>query len=350
MIVTAVLLVIIIIFLIDYLKNNNKHISEVIIATGTTIMLSSFVDLTQLFFILLSYLNNEQINFLEYTKSNIDYTSVILGLVIVIVGLVIKKTKEIDLINIFTFDDKKPEIKDINNVRENKMDIISLYDELNRNEGKNVDVFVNEFNRKLKTYNLEHKNSRNAYTGIASIPLVLYAGTKLKGNDFEVYYEYDKKKEKYEKLKSFSKCFPLDLEFDEKILQNKTEIVLAFGITTKIKDTDLVRFKNISKRIYNIKREEETKDNSIKSISQLRKYTTQIYNILREIPKEYPKLEKIHLVISAQSCLIIELGKLIDDRNLPKIISYQFVFNDKLKYPWGLVINGEEAGKYVGKK
>lgn len=350
MVVSIILIILILIFILDYLRNNNKRISEVIVATGITIMLSSFIDLNQLFFLLLSHLNNEKINYLEYAKADISYINICIGLFIIIIGIFLDKIKEIDLLNIFTFSDKRPKINDFNNVRENKLDIISLYSVLNDNGGENCRLFFEEFDRKLGTYNLEHKYSKNAYTGIVSIPLALYAGTKLKEIDFKAYYEYNKKTKKYEKLRKKSTVPQINLEYTDESHKNETEIVLAFGITTKIKKEDLIRFQNINKRIYNINRREETRDNEVKSILQLKMYTMKLYDIFYEILKLYPKLKKIHLIISSQSCLVVELGKLIDDRNLPEIISYQFVYGDIMKYPWGLIINGKEAGKYVGKK
>ena len=179
----------------------------------------------------------------------------------------------------------------------------------------------------------------------------MYAGTFLDRVTINEYFEYDKidSKDYYvlknKKIKNYPKL-ELKTELD-KLDKKKTNVVLAISITQKITDEQLKQFYedcNIIKLEIN-----NPHDNTIKYKPQLNQYVNTIFDVIEEISRTIPNIKIINIVCSCQSCLALEVGKRsIDSTRIPQIISYQFENqNTNIKYPWGIVINGDAKGKLI---
>lgn len=349
-VVLFLLLILLIYFVWDTISNANRNIDDTFLAVGFSFMLNCFFDLFDLFRMIIDFFLGKIEDTAIYFDKEVNWIFVIIGIVFILIGLYLKTKKDTQLFNIFTFSDKKPNIKDLLNLKENKIDAISFYNSIDKNSNcDEIQILKDDLVRRVETYKTENLNYKNSYTGIASIPIVLFCGTLLKEIKFNSYYEYNKISGKYEKLKNNSNFSNFEvIDFNKIKADGKNEIVLAFGITTKIKAEDLKQFKNVPKVIVNINRSETNCDNYIKSKKQINLYKKAIYDAIRTICSNNPKISRVHFIISSQSCLIIELGKLFEDRNLPEIISYQFKKTDGKKYSWGLIINGKNEGKVLG--
>ena len=203
---------------------------------------------------------------------------------------------------------------------------------------------------KVVSFKDESKNFRRGYTGIAPIPFAALAGTCLKREKIDEYFEYDKiKTETFYKLQKGKAVDPYPtLELKTNLGQlnpQSKEIVLAVSVTRRILERDLQQFQNIAKVMLSI---DKPVDNAIKYQAQLFEYREKIVTLIEDLRVYLPHLEKVHLVCSCQSCLALEIGKKMEDQRMVQVIVYQFnAQNPEKKYPWGIVINGTETGLYI---
>jgi hypothetical protein len=237
-------------------------------------------------------------------------------------------------LNLSRFDFKEQEI-DI--IHERKY-------EMNEDRAKYI---LELLERKVKSFIEQSRDFEKGYTGIAPIPFVAMAGTWLKKTKFDKYFEYDKKGTETYYILSNSEEFPelKDWTNYEKLDTNATEVVVAISTTAWITDSHLKQFNCQVVRLS----VDKPKDNTIRSVRQLIEYKNKISEVIDKLPKIFPDLRKIHLVCATQSCLVLEVGKSIEEyRNIP-IIAYHFDADagEKNYYPWGIVLNGKEKGKFI---
>lgn len=62
-------------------------------------------------------------------------------------------------------------------------------------------------------------------------------------------------------------------------------------------------------------------------------------------------VKKIHLILAAQSSLVLNIGRRYDSRNMPNIIVYQYEKTNKDPYPWGVLglTHGYENSGFIEK-
>ena len=195
---------------------------------------------------------------------------------------------------------------------------------------KDIDLQMNRFNGKTRC--------KRCFTGMAPIPLIIYAGTKHKGSDIQ-YIEFNKSKQQYEKLNN-EKSYPkLILPTTSNI--SSEEIVVSVSTTARITDTNTRQFK---KPVLNITID-EPKDNAIYSKKQLNDYVDKTVTFVSKVYKDY-NISKIHLLLATQPCFTYALGKsfITMQNRIPQIISYHYVAPS---YIVGIVVNGNSRGTLV---
>jgi hypothetical protein len=235
--------------------------------------------------------------------------------------------------------------------KEREIDIIRIYKRMFsvRLDDESFECIKDEIKQKIEAFKNETKDIKRGYTGIAPIPFIIYAGTFLERTKIDSYYEFDKiDTQTYYKLTEGNnvKFSQLKINTDiDNLNQSKSEVVLAISLTQPITAADLCQFRDLEVINMGI---DTPKDNAIRSKEQLYKYNKMIFETIEKLGKRLPNLRAIHLVYSGQSCLPLEMGKRsVDDTRLPQIISYQYERQSSIKYPWGIVINGQEKGKLV---
>lgn len=292
-------------------------------------------------------LNNKQFD----AKFNFWYFG--LGSVLIICSVLVYRysKNKMYILNVNGYQDKKVETifktKQMlkYDCREREINFVRMYERLFA-ENKNQEVtscICEEIKIKVETLKSESNEFKVGYTGIAPIPFIMLTGTHLNRIEISKYYEWDKNSSKYYNLKDKIKRFPeLKKISSGDVGEGDKEVVIAISTTKEITDNDLIQFKNRFKIIkYKL---DDCKDNAILSKSQLDSY---VDVIIREIQR-LNNVDVIHIICSAQSCLALELGKRFEDTTrIQKVISYQFEMQSNPKYPWGIVINGQDKGKIV---
>lgn len=329
--------------IVDYFRSDSKNISDTLLGTGVLFLTASFIDVYDVLFSLVAFLNQEKVEFLDIAEKEPNYIFIIIGFGLLVWGTILHLSKKTKLLKIDSYENKKPKIKDLKNIEEIKIDTISLFNELDANTSCSSILF-SDLDRKLNDYALSNEKETNAFCGIVSIPILLYIGTRIKEIEFKDFYEYHKDSKLFLKLNRKKKYLMFSEPIVKKTNKKNDEFVLGVGITGKLDVKDLSQFKDISKIIYNLDMDDNWKDNVIFSKKQNSYYVNYIYNCIRELQREY-KLKKIHLLLVAQTSFVVELGKLLDDKSCCEIIAYQYD-GTKKAYTWGIVINGANAKEY----
>lgn len=60
-------------------------------------------------------------------------------------------------------------------------------------------------------------------------------------------------------------------------------------------------------------------------------------------------IRTIHLILAAQSSVVLNLGRRYDSRNMSELIVYQYEQTNKNPYPWGIyaLSHGHENGGFI---
>ena len=238
----------------------------------------------------------------------------------------------------------------LNDYKERELNFQNIYNRIfkKRKDDESVQCILEQIKEDVTGFKNESKGLKKGYTGIAPIPFIMYAGTFLNREKIDKYYEYDKKKCLYSELSNKKESYPrllIDTNINN-LNENKKEITLVISITQKIQDDDIKQFirrSNVVKL-----HTEKIQDNIIISVKQLDEYTNLVFDTIQKIKDKLGNISKINMIISSQSCFALEIGKRsADNTRLPQIVSYQFEQQNKIKYPWGIIINSDNANKLV---
>ena len=116
------------------------------------------------------------------------------------------------------------------------------------------------------------------------------------------------------------------------------EVVVAISTTQKISDNDLNQFVCKGLQVKHIYLENPS-HTSIVSVKQINDYAETIIQEILEIKSVKANIKTVHLICSSKPSLMFRLGQLIDDTQMPVVISYHYTQQDNYRYPWGLYIN-----------
>lgn len=348
-------------------SKKEESLGTLLITSGLGLVMSSTDGLTDKIFLAIGVI--AQSEHVEMLQGKFNYFYFFTGIILLFIGVFMKiyvKSK-LYILNINAYIPKKIEsyFNDLKlsnfQFKEREIDVIKLYKKIFNPtlDEYSLKCILEELEEKVKAFANEGKDFKKGYTGIAPFPLVMYAGTFLERTKINEYYEFDKiGTETYYKLdndkkKLFSKIkYPkLTLKTDINLLDKKAkEIVIAISITQPILDEELIQFNcNIPTVHLSV---DSPKDNTIRYKEQLTEYNNFIINMLEDLGKKIPALEKIHLVYSGQSCLALEMGKrTVDNTRLCQIICYQYERQNgnvtSVRYPWGLIINSDKKSQFI---
>ena len=357
--VTAVLIIVgsLLYTIINFLKKKKEEgFASIFITAGlqlTVTSFGSFYENLKEFMVLFKSQNVEESLKVHQTFSQVNWSQLVIGIVLILLGFYFFQylKHRIYILNIngylppLSIEDHFSNLK-LNKFefKEREIDIIHERNyEMNEEKAKDILELIE---RKVKLFISESTGCTRGYTGIAPIPFVAMAGTWLKKTRIDKYFEFDKKNSetyyslsksrKYPELKKVTQYTQLNLDAEE--------VVITISTTTPITNPQLKQFNNCEIVKLTV---DDPKDNTIKSQKQLKEYINKTIEVIEELPRIFPKLRKIHMVCSTQSCFVLEIGKNIEDfRNVP-IIIYHFNAQKEIKYPWGIVINGSEKGKFI---
>ncbi|KRF46334.1 hypothetical protein ASG98_17310 [Bacillus sp. Soil531] len=344
LIIAAIVLVVGVIFTIKHFNQRRREeaLSDLLITVGIEMMISSF-----------GMLDDKIFAYLNHTEVENNYVQLGVGAVLFLSGVAFYfyVKNRLYILNINGYYDKRIEQhhQDLNlssfEFKEREIDFIRLF-----RKGINDTVFgeIQEIiSEKMSVFKAESRDKSRAYTGIAPIPFIFLSGKLFERENIDKYFEYDKFNQTYYALtpcRKKRKPYPI-LEPTTPINSDNSteEIVIAISLTQQILDTDLNQF--LCPIIHLAV--SQPNDNIIKYTDQLETYTQTIYNLLINIRNDFSSLKKVHLVYSGQSCLVFEVGKLIDDQRMVEITNYHYKQQNNPSYPWGIVLNGDRKGTYI---
>ncbi|WCK57138.1 SAVED domain-containing protein (plasmid) [Aneurinibacillus sp. Ricciae_BoGa-3] len=283
--------------------------------------------------------------------SQTNYPELVTGIILVLGGVYFLQyvKKKLYILNINGYEDKRIEghNQDVRlgsfEFKERDIDFIRLYRKgVNADSAKEIIQILQE---KVKSFKDESTEFKRGYTGIAPIPFVMMAGTFLAKERIDEYLEFDKKEtQKYYRLVKGNDFPPLQITDFNTINQNAEDVVIAITLTTKITNADLSQFNGFPVVRVSVP---TPQDNVIRYKQQLIEYKSKIADLIEDIGANLPLLKRVHVCCASQSCLVLELGKEIDNRRMQQVISYHFYAQGQHRYPWGIVINGHEKGKLI---
>ncbi|MGG3283850.1 SAVED domain-containing protein [Paenibacillus solani] len=343
--IMGIVFIIGIIFMIRHFRSHQREegIAYFIIMFGSEVVATSF-----------GTLDDKIIAFLRHNDVDTNYAQIISGFILIGIGvfLMFHSRNKMYILNLNgMFHDRRIDNhhKEVGlspfQFKEKEVDFVRLY-----KKTMNADIaaeIIEEIKHKVEVFKQESKDKKRGYTGIASIPFVLFAGKYFERSVMHDYFEYDKFQQVYYRLTSKHRFPKLSLSQNDAITRLQSihcvEVVIAISITASIRAEQLVQF--TCPQLY--LSVPNPNDNLIKHKEQLHSYVEKTYDVLKETHERIPNLKKIHLVISSQSCFAFKLGQLIEDTRMPMVISYQYNAQSSPKYPWGIIINGDQKGDFV---
>lgn len=358
LIISVILIIIIGIFFIINkfrLKKKEQGVSAILLTIGSSLVVGSFGDVwSNINQTITTVFLSESVDEVIETNSAFSQTNwvqLITGLLLMGVGgyLAYFVKNKLFILNINAYFDKRiePSNKDLGlstfEFKEREIDLIKIY---KKNQIKDSYKEVLEIiEDKTTSFSLESRNFRRGYTGIVPIPFIMWAGLHLKREKIDEYFEYDKiQTDKFYKLKKGGKYPQIQREkYLNQNDSNTNEIVIAVSITKRIALEQMKQFGDVKKVELYIN---EPKDNAIKYRSQLIEYAQEVAKTIEDISAS-ASFKKIHLLISSQSSLALEIGKRVDDQRMAEIICYFFDIKQDKNYPWGITMNGENKGKII---
>lgn len=326
-----------------YIKKKNKQIesgfSTNFITTGLALTVTSFGTFIDKVFGLLS--NKPVTN---------NYVQLTTGVILISIGVWMQSyiKNKLSILNLLGVKERRIEEhrKDVNlnqfEFKEREIDL-SVYAKTMNQE--RYDEATELIKIKMESFYAENKEVKKGYTGTAPLPLTMFAGHCDKGTPTTDFFEYYKFNRKYMKLGISKKRFLSSKKEYSKLklkqplntirLEDAEEVVLGVSVTMEIKPVQVQQFNapfvelSIETPIHN----------AIMYQDQLQEYVKIIFDMIMNLGNQ-PKLKKIHLLLSSQSCLAFELGKVLNTETYMKeVINYHYVNDPNPRYAWGISFN-----------
>lgn len=337
----------------------DKWVVKALIGTGLTLILSGLSGIAWYVAIALNIIKKEVEKHLvtDFGIVVIEWKSVIIGGVLVLIGLIIyvinkrvtSKLREkpkllISILHKSIDDFLTPEYSSIRNgyykdyeVQEIEIDQSKTY--------KNGSLSYQEFavlaqvdlQTKIKTLHATNPNSEIAYFGLAHIPLLFYIGVQIADKYKIEFFEYNRTKYSWDYLDN--KKVEIDI-IHTKQYQNPEDIngVIKMEVSYNIND-ELIREVLPS---YSTKHNISLKKVRIDAISyhdEIVQLSKVFRETIDEIMEEKQNVETIHLFYAGSVSLAVNLARKISKRTDPEFVIYNYERNQKPKYKWAININ-----------
>lgn len=263
------------------------------------------------------------------------------------------KDKTEKLLNIQAYDDNKLEYLTISKrdrelIEEKYIDLTRFWKETKCKKSsspdfkRNIEIMTKMVDKETEIFKANSSKHRRSFTGIAPIPLLIYAGRKIPKIGLDRYYEIQKLENKNEltplDISDKAKYEPLLIKGNITTSNEKEEVVVAVSTTGTVSNNDLKQFIDKGLEVKHIYLENPS-HTSIVSVSQINDYAEIIIKEILDIKNKKENLRTVHLICASKPSLMFRVGQLIDDTQMPVIISYHYTQQDNYKYPWGIFIN-----------
>jgi hypothetical protein len=183
-------------------------------------------------------------------------------------------------------------------------------------------------------------NPELAYYGIAHIPLLFLAGYHLSNKHVLHFFEFNRKTGCWDQLQIEEEEPALEVEGGPLELNYaKGDIVMRISVSYEVMLDDVVGIVPSPIASLHLKVKEPRIDD-VKSLRQIKNYSTLFRATLDEIHSKLPNGQRIHIFYSGPVALAVNLGRQISKTIHPRIVVYNYFAKDVPKYSWGLEITG----------
>ncbi|MCH9269910.1 SAVED domain-containing protein [Pantoea ananatis] len=184
-----------------------------------------------------------------------------------------------------------------------------------------------------------------AYGGFLPVPFTFLLGNIVDDKGEVNVFDWDRKNDCW-RIISTDKSDDGEGFISEKINEiNSDEIVLMISCSYKINYTQVkVCFPGMG--IEHLMLKDNTFDNHW-SINKQRRLSMQFAEKVKTLSAQ--GIRTVHLILAAQSSMVLNFGRRYDSRNMPEIIIYQYEQTSDNPYPWGIygLTHGREDSGFV---
>jgi hypothetical protein len=197
--------------------------------------------------------------------------------------------------------------------------------------------------RDLKRKSEQVSNLEIVYAGMAPVPFLFCAGYLLSNKTKVHPLDWNRKDEKWHPLNESAKGYYLSfIEPDD--AKEAKEIAITFPLTFDINEAVLLseigEMPIVRAELIDPATNQKTphRIDLLSSRSDQARCVKQFQEFINGILKTYPKVERIHLSIAAQTSFSFQLGRQVLPKNHGDIVIHQFSRNGSTNYPWAVVI------------
>jgi len=341
--IVLVLIVSLLLAMIPILSRKTDSLFRTLVISGITLICSAFPGGADKIIGLIA----SWFNLAPYVEPQTDYVQLFIGILILVIAFIHRYTiqNKLYILNMqgsvrhFVTCDKY--LKDLNVADHQAREIIidtgwaqENFRSMNKSQWKSLKTQIEDT---LTAFC--NKDYKKSFTGMAPIPITIYAGTCYKNQEITSFLEYNNSTDSYVELRK-SKNYPNLTCFTQESTKSD-EIVVAISITAQISGSDLAQFNYpiVSITCPNCN------DNTITSSLQLQSYVDTIADQLEALSKQ--GIKRIHLLCAIQSSLAFALGQRFAhmQNRLTEIVSYHYVKSENPCYVKGIVVSGVNKGK-----
>lgn len=196
---------------------------------------------------------------------------------------------------------------------------------------------------------LNNAKKHIVYGGVAPVPMVATAGHIISNMQNVHVGDWDREKKKWHFNNEFDDGESLKFEEIDSKGYEATAVTLAISLSIPIRKNVIQdEFSENALVEVTYASGEHKYDNACSSEKQERLAKSILEFINNNIIPNYPNLEKLDILITAQASLVFRIGSVLNQGHLPKIVFHHFNPKSKSKkHPWGVVLNDSKNGYKV---
>ncbi|MGQ8708684.1 SAVED domain-containing protein [Serratia sp. TSA_198.1] len=184
-----------------------------------------------------------------------------------------------------------------------------------------------------------------AYGGFLPVPFTFFIGNMLDDKSDVNVFDWDREHERWEHISEKNSDDGESFSSETVRIGDLDEIVLVVSCSYRVK-MPLVTDSFEGLGIEHLKLETIAFDNHW-SLMKQRRLSLQFAEKIKSLSDE--GFRTIHLILAAQSSVVLNLGRRYDSRNMSELIVYQYEQTNKTPYPWGIyaLSHGRENSGFI---
>lgn len=186
-----------------------------------------------------------------------------------------------------------------------------------------------------------------AYAGFLPVPFTFFIGNMLDDKSDVNVFDWDRKNERWEHISEKNNDDGESFSSETICTGELDEIVLVVSCSYRVKIPQVAEcFERMG--IEHLKLDTIAFDNHW-SLAKQRRLSIQFAEKIKSLSDI--GFRTIHLILAAQSSVVLNLGRRYDSRNMSELIVYQYEQTNTPPYPWGVyaLSHGHEHGGFVSR-